>query len=379
MTLRKKEIIATLAIILLFLVSYNGYPQTIKDLQPHLGLQVDDTAAQYRQLLSTVNPLDRLPHSKTLGVASRIYLIGLPNREDRRNTLHSLEKAMDITFTWHNATYQDTPTITEIPERIRQVRAESRKGHEKELEQPDSFPFAWPDDVTSDSLLQPDDISGSELWFLPPSSPLALPPLPAPPVPDTRPQESVLWGDNNPNSEFPLKPVEIACWHSHFEVLRKIADGDDDVAIILEDDIDMEWDLERRLRYVWQFLPERWDQVWLGHCLSDPTRETAVTGTTYIYPSEGNYCTHAYAVSKKSAARLVRLLRNPLFAYSRPIDHAYIHLASKKYVKHFSLHPPPIIQSGITESDVSGMGSGGYFLMDSALERVKLWEAHKQV
>ena len=67
-----------------------------------------------------------------------------------------------------------------------------------------------------------------------------------------------------------MKRNEIACWHSHYEVLRAIADGDDDVAIILEDDIDMEWDLERRLRYVWPFLPEKWDQVWIGtsvtHC-----------------------------------------------------------------------------------------------------------------
>jgi hypothetical protein len=90
---RKKEIIATLAIVSLFLVFYNGYPQTIEYLQPQ-PLQVDDAVAQYRHLLSTVNPLDRLPHSKTLGVASRIYLIGLPNREDRRVVLHSLEKAM---------------------------------------------------------------------------------------------------------------------------------------------------------------------------------------------------------------------------------------------------------------------------------------------
>ena len=61
-----------------------------------------------------------------------------------------------------------------------------------------------------------------------------------------------------------LKPVEISCWHSHFEVLRKIADGEDVVAITLEDDIDLEWDLESRLRYLWQFLPSDWDQVMLG-------------------------------------------------------------------------------------------------------------------
>jgi hypothetical protein len=53
-------------------------------------------------------------------------------------------------------------------------------------------------------------------------------------------------------------------WHSHFTLLRQIADGDDDLVIVFEDDVDMEWDLEKRLRNLWKFLPEKWDQVVLG-------------------------------------------------------------------------------------------------------------------
>ena len=51
-------------------------------------------AAEYRRLLSAVNPLDTTPHSKTLGVASRMYVIGLPGREDRRILMESLQNAM---------------------------------------------------------------------------------------------------------------------------------------------------------------------------------------------------------------------------------------------------------------------------------------------
>jgi len=172
-----------------------------------------------------------------------------------------------------------------------------------------------------------------------------------------------------------LKPVEIACWHSHFEVFRKIADGDDDVAIIFEDDIDMEWDLERRLRYIWPFLPDGWDQVMIGHCLSDEAEKNRkVTGTTYLYRASQPMCTHAYALSKKSAAHFVRLMRSPLFAYSRPIDHAFNWLVSTKQIEAFSVHPPPVIQSAVTHSDISGMGPGEYYLMDSALERASMWE-----
>jgi GR25 family glycosyltransferase involved in LPS biosynthesis len=144
-----------------------------------------------------------------------------------------------------------SPIISEIEARIRHTRAESRKGREKEFTTPNSFPLAFADDVKSDDFLQPGDISGSERWLLPPSSPHALPPLHAP-LP-----EDMGGGDLR-------LPAEIACWHSHFEVLRKIADGDDDVAIIFEDDVDMEWDLERRLRNLWSVLPTKWDIVMLG-------------------------------------------------------------------------------------------------------------------
>jgi GR25 family glycosyltransferase involved in LPS biosynthesis len=59
--------------------------------------------------------------------------------------------------------------------------------------------------------------------------------------------------------------ASAACWHSHFTLLRRIANGDDDVVIVFEDDIDMEWDLEKRLRYLWKFLPDQeWDQVMIG-------------------------------------------------------------------------------------------------------------------
>jgi hypothetical protein len=90
-------------------------------------------------------------------------------------------------LTWHNATDSGDPIATEILERVRWVREEARKGHEAELQEPENFPLVFPDDEELDAYLHPDDIDGSELWFLPQSSPRALPPLPPPPVPDTRP------------------------------------------------------------------------------------------------------------------------------------------------------------------------------------------------
>jgi hypothetical protein len=66
-------------------------------------------------------------------------------------------------------------------------------------------------------------------------------------------------------------------------------------------------------------------------------------------------------------------------------DEAYAALVSERHVDSFSTYPPVVIQSSTTTSDVSGgMGILTQFndrqfaLMDSALERVRLWEAKKQ-
>lgn len=49
--------------------------------------------------------------------------------------------------------------------------------------------------------------------------------------------------------------------------MRSIADGPDEAVVVLEDDIDMEFDLEKRLRGMWPALPKNWDIVMIGMLL----------------------------------------------------------------------------------------------------------------
>lgn len=68
--------------------------EIIKAAPPPKKVVAEDFSSEYRQRLNSIRPIDRLPHSKTLGVASRIYVIGLPGRKDRRSVMAKLEKAM---------------------------------------------------------------------------------------------------------------------------------------------------------------------------------------------------------------------------------------------------------------------------------------------
>jgi GR25 family glycosyltransferase involved in LPS biosynthesis len=50
-------------------------------------------------------------------------------------------------------------------------------------------------------------------------------------------------------------------------VMRLIADEREGIAVVLEDDIDMEHDIRERLGSVWGRLPDEWDIVFLGAIL----------------------------------------------------------------------------------------------------------------
>jgi hypothetical protein len=98
-----KEVFAILVLIALVLSSYNAFTSwstqeylqspTSPEGTPTYPVNHDDTS-EFRRLLSTVNPLDVLPHSKTLGVASRLYVLGLPGRDDRQKMMEKLQMAM---------------------------------------------------------------------------------------------------------------------------------------------------------------------------------------------------------------------------------------------------------------------------------------------
>lgn len=101
----------------------------------------------------------------------------------------------------------------------------------------------------------------------------------------------------------------------------------------------------------------------------------ALPGTPTLFPATLSLCSHGYAVNRRSASRLVRLLRSESFAYSRAIDHAINHLSMSGKLKIFTVNPPVIVQPKELTSDLVHPGFvpvREHWLSDSALERVAL-------
>jgi hypothetical protein len=196
----------------------------------------------------------------TLNVASRIYVINLPKSVYRRMDMERLQYTLGLDFTYVNGTEDDGDTVQRIMRHVAAFRA-LEGSHETDLSLPAAF--NWPQDV--DALVEaesPLDRKGSDLWL---SDDIALL------GPPTHEPLTCAYDDSTLDPYSPRTPPyrlltkeRLACWDSHWRVIRSIADGQDEVSLVFEDDVDMELDIRQRLLGVWDSLPNAWDIVFLG-------------------------------------------------------------------------------------------------------------------
>ncbi|TFY59301.1 hypothetical protein EVG20_g7840 [Dentipellis fragilis] len=353
--------------------------------------------------------------SRTLGVASRIYVVSLPARTDRREQMDRLRASLDLEWAYVDAVDASHPEVFAILRQVRALREQiasvvlSRSDDPNPLAEPSEQigmqhapVFHWPD--TMDELVQapgPLQPSGADLWTVP-SEPQFFDNSELPIVAELHPAHRLqshskahakklnlnlaCTHENRLLASFSaslppqriLTPAKVACWHSHMQVIREIANSEDErPAIILEDDVDMEWDIQSRLEALWPALPVDWDIVYLGHCWSDESLNAALRTTSpppspdlasnlhpthssrsSLHPSVAPKCTHAYVLSRSGARRVLLHLRHPPFAYSRAIDQALAWLVRSGRVRAFSVVRSVVVQRKKVASDVmSGKGS----------------------
>lgn len=196
----------------------------------------------------------------TLNVASRIYVINLPKDTHRRADMEQLRYTLGLDLAYVNGTEADEDTVQRIVERVAAFRIleGSRRANL-------SFPtaFEWPQDV--DEFVEskfPLDGQGSDLWL---SDDMKFSDSPSHGPLTCASGNSTLEPYSPQMPPYRLLTKErLACWHSHWRVIRLIADRRDDVSLVLEDDVDMELDIRQRLLGVWGSLPSTWDIVFLG-------------------------------------------------------------------------------------------------------------------
>ena len=120
------------------------------------------------------------------------------------------------------------------------------------------------------------------------------------------------------------------------------------------------------------------NNVLAGHCWSNESHYPALPrvpprsvrrllpfeprATTALHPSFAPKCTHAYALTRTGARRLLLHLRHLPFAYSRALDQAFAWLVLDGRLSAFSVVPSVVVQRKADGSDIDsgadGMGSG---------------------
>jgi GR25 family glycosyltransferase involved in LPS biosynthesis len=215
--------------------------------------------------------------SETLGIASSIYVVSLANRTDRRQKMDVLAAAMGLRWTYVDSVDAQDEKILRIMDHVRNAR--KFEGTD-EIERSTEADFWWPNDIDIlSSSTEPIQPGGSDMWSLPLATISSdshhvsglLPGSYSPLTCSTNNSIITVYDADLPQHQM-LTPSKIACWYSHVNVIRLLADhlppGSEGLAsgaaIVLEDDVDMELDIRQRLKELWNLLPPDWDIVFLG-------------------------------------------------------------------------------------------------------------------
>ncbi|KAH6905806.1 hypothetical protein BKA70DRAFT_459416 [Coprinopsis sp. MPI-PUGE-AT-0042] len=327
-------------------------------------------------------PLSGANKSATLGIADKIYVVSLPTREDRRSDMEYLRSQLGLRWTYFYGTFSRDPIIAAIYSWVRRIRrgppvVVDAEGDQSSLGELDgSAPavhFTWPDGIHERAVsFDPLPLRHAGIWpdiDLEPNFNSGIVASEAEEVVPCASRNYVIPSTNATREQsFPKHKIltlgRIACWHSHWSLIHAIAnDKSSNTSIILEDDIDMERDTKEQLEHLWKYLPSSWDIVFLGHCWSNesyyPPMSKPLTPFMWaLHPSRAPKCTHAYALSREGARRILLHFQYPPFAYSRGIDQAFAWLIESGRIKSFSVVPSIVVQRKISSSDIeAGTGS----------------------
>lgn len=231
-----------------------------------------------------------------------IYVLSLPSKLKRRARIQKIGRALDLSFTFVDALDKHSSSIRWIAQQVHHIRSRKRRLLSTLLRKPQDevggmkvgSDWLLRDGqnltISLDSFAAPIDHSKAPQ---PPSLIIKLPSLNEPRWGDQNWVEYLHQNDLDPNSldatngpgfdvvqslHDPMEAKEarqlnegaLSVWYGQTKVLRTMIKQGDESALVLEDDVDIEWDLARLWANVYRRLPKNpgkgWEIVYLGHC-----------------------------------------------------------------------------------------------------------------
>lgn len=128
-----------------------------------------------------------------------------------------------------------------------------------------------------------------------------------------------------------ISDSEISVCLHHIECFRKIARGDDDYALIFEDDVILCNNFKKKLEEYLVYLPANWDMLFIGDGCGLHIPKNRLNGDNFIYLKDNfptingglgaTRCLDSYLITKKCAQKIVEKIAQPNYTILCPADH----------------------------------------------------------
>ena len=162
-------------------------------------------------------------------------------------------------------------------------------------------------------------------------------------------EDKQFWADKLVTEEnFIDSDGAMGCFASHYNAWKMIIESEDEIALVLEDDVNFKPEFETSLKTISESTPENFDILFIGGTYEGGAYSLGIYKPEFAMKNA--FTTEAYIISKSGAAKLIELVDNKK-STSCNVDW-YLHNVGKKNLINYYAHCPLICFQTHGDSDI---------------------------
>lgn len=132
-----------------------------------------------------------------------------------------------------------------------------------------------------------------------------------------------------------FKPGEIACTMSHINAIKIAKEKNWDYLIVLEDDVVLAQDFEKRIKFLFKILPANWEHVYLSGIPRLSLNYLPILDFAHVEPTVFTECTHSMLIKNVAYDKII----NKLSLFETTTDDIYNSIIRDKQLISYTYYP----------------------------------------
>ncbi len=132
-----------------------------------------------------------------------------------------------------------------------------------------------------------------------------------------------------------FKPGEIACTMSHIKALEIASDEKWPYLIVLEDDVILAEDFEKRVKFLFKIIPQDWEHVYLSGIPRLGFMKPPMLEFMNVVPTIFTECTHSMIIRNNAFQKVIDYLSK----FETTTDDSYNYIISSNKLKSYTFYP----------------------------------------